>query len=252
MTPSVRRVLDAFDGHEVDEVRAAIRDGADVQSPVNGKLPVEWLAEQYTRSDRFIPCLRLLLDHGAVHPDPAVVPVLLDDADAIREAIRADPSLLTHRTTMVSTFTPLTGASLLHVAAEYGNLNAARALIESGADVNARATTDEHGLNGHTPLFHTVNSNANRSEPVMRLLLDAGADAAVRLAGITWGNGFEWETTFFDVTPVSYCQLGLMPQVHRKEADTYANIRRLLEAAKRAVPPLPNVPNRYLQPKSGK
>jgi hypothetical protein len=83
----------------------------------------------------------------------------------------------------------------------------------------------------------------------MRLLLDAGADATVRLSGIIWGQGFEWETTFFDVTPVSYAQLGLMPQVHRKEADIYANIRRLLEAAKRPVPPLPNVPNRYLQPK---
>jgi ankyrin repeat protein len=183
-----------------------------------------------------------------VPPDPAVLPVLLDDADAVREAVRTNPSLLAHRTTMVSTFTPLAGASLLHVAAEYGNLNAARALIECGADVNAAAAVDEHGMNGHTPLFHTVNSNANRSEPVMRLLLDAGVDPTLRLNGITWGRGFEWETTFFDVTPVSYCQFGLMPQVHRKEADIYANIRRLLEAAKRTVP-LPNVPNRYLQPK---
>lgn len=249
MTPSLQRLLDAFDGHDVDEVRDAIADGADDRSPVNGKLPIEWLCEQYTRSDRFIPCLRLLLDHGAVHPDPAVVPVLLDDADAIHEAIKTNPSLLTHRTTMVSTFTPLTGASLLHVAAEYGNLSAARALIECGADANARAAVDQYGMNGHTPLFHTVNSNANRSEPVMRLLLDAGADPSVRLNGITWGKGFEWETTFFDVTPVSYAQLGLMPQVHRKETDIYATIRRLLEAGKRTIPPLPNVPNRYLQPK---
>jgi len=252
MTPALQRLLAAFDGHEADEVRSALGDGADVRSPVNCKLPIEWLTEQYTRSDRFPACLRLLLDHGAVPPDPSVLPVLLDDADAVREATRANTSLLLHRTTMVSTFTPLAGASLLHVAAEYGNLNAARALIECGADVNATAAVDEHGMNGHTPLFHTVNSNANRSEPVMRLLLDAGADATVRLPGITWGRGFEWETTFFDVTPVSYCQLGLMPQVHRKEADTYANIRRLLGAAKRPVPPLPNVPNRYLQPGGGK
>ncbi len=71
----------------------------------------------------------------------------------------------------------------------------------------------------------------------------------MRLAGITWGKGFEWETTFFDVTPVSYAQLGLMPQVHRRERDIYHNIRLLLEAAGRPVPPLANVPNRYLQPK---
>jgi hypothetical protein len=252
MTAAQQRLLDAFDGHEVQEVRAALRDGADPRSPVRGKAPVEWLTEAYTRSDRFPDCLRLLLDHGAVPPDPVIVPVLLDDVEALRTAARTDPSLLSHRTTLVSSFTPLVGASLLHVAAEYGNLNAARALIELGADVNAPAALDEFGLNGHTPLFHTVNANANRSEPIMRLLLGAGADPGVRLAGITWGKGFDWETTFFDVTPVSYAQLGLMPQVHRRERDIYANIRLLLEAAHRPVPPLANVPNRYLQPKAGK
>jgi ankyrin repeat protein len=251
MTPAQQRLLDAFDGHDLEEVRAALRDGADPRSPVRGKLPIEWLTEQYTRSDRLPACLRLLLEAGVIPPDPVIIPVLLDDADAVRAAVRSDPLILTHRTTMVSSFTSLVGASLLHVAAEYGNLNAARALIELGADVNAPAATDEHGLNGHTPLFHTVNSNANRSEPVLRLLLGAGADASVRLAGITWGKGFEWETTFFDVTPISYAQLGLMPQVHRRERDIYANIRLLLEAARRPVPPLANVPNRYLQPKGG-
>jgi ankyrin repeat protein len=252
MTPSQQRLLDAFDGHDVDEVRAALRGGADPRSPVRGKLPVEWLSEAYTRSDRFPACLRLLLDFGALPSDPAIVPVLLDDAEAVRDAVRADPSLLSHRATLVSSFTPLVGVSLLHVAAEYGNLKAARALVEAGTDVNAPAALDEFGLNGHTPLFHTVNSNANRSEPIMRLLLEAGANPGVRLAGITWGKGFDWETTFFDVTPVSYAQLGLMPQVHRRERDVVANVRLLLEAGRRPVPPLANVPNRYLQPKTGK
>jgi ankyrin repeat protein len=251
MSPQQQRLLNAFDGHDLEEVRAALSEGADPRSPVRGKLPIDWLTEQYTRSDRLPACLRLLLDAGAVPPDPVIVPVLLDDADAVRAAARTDPLFLSHRTTMVSSFTPLVGASLLHVAAEYGNLNAARALVELGADANATAALDEHGLNGHTPLFHTVNSNANRSEPVMRLLLAAGANASVRLAGITWGKGFEWETTFFDVTPVSYAQLGLMPQVHRRERDIYANIRLLLEAAGRPAPRLANVPNRYLQPKGG-
>jgi hypothetical protein len=243
MAPALRRLLDAFDGHDVEEVRAALADGADPSAPINGKLPIEWLTEQYTRSDRLPACLRLLLDAGAVPPDPAVIPVLLDDAGAIRAA----PSLVTHRTTMASSFTPLVGATALHVAAEYGHLNAARALVELRADVNAPAAVDGFGLGGHTPLFHTVNSHANRSEPVMRLLLAAGADPAVRVGGLTWGQGFEWETTFFDQTPVSYCQLGLMPQVHRREADIYANVRVLLDAAGRPVPPLANVPNRYLK-----
>jgi len=83
----------------------------------------------------------------------------------------------------------------------------------------------------------------------MDLLLRAGARTDVRLPGITWGRGFEWETTCFDVTPVSYAQLGLLPQMHRRELDVYANVKRLLEGADRRIPPLPNVPNRYLQPR---
>ena len=98
-------------------------------------------------------------------------------------------SLLDHRISMISTFTPLVGASLLHVAAEFGNLKAARALVEMGADVNARAAFDAHGLNGHTPIFHTVNSNGNRSAPILDLLLEAGARPDVPLQGITWGRG---------------------------------------------------------------
>ena len=178
--------------------------------------------------------------------DPRVAPVLLDDAKTLAAALDADPLLINHRTSMVSAFTPLIGASLLHVAAEFGNGNAMRVLLERGADVEARAAYDQHGFNGHTPIFHTVNSAFNRSAPLLELLLSAGARPDVRLDGITWGKGFEWETTCFDVTPISYAQLGLLPQVHRSEAEIYGNIERLLLAAGRMVPPRVNVPNRYL------
>jgi ankyrin repeat protein len=151
---------------------------------------------------------------------------------------------------MVSAFTPLVGASLLHVAAEYGNAEVARVLIEQGADVNARAGVDKYGLNGHTPLFHTVNSSHNRSAPIMKMLLKAGARSDVHVQGITWGKGFDWETTLFDVTPISYAQCGLLPQVNRNELDIYDNIRLLVEAAGRTVPPLDNIPNRYLTPRA--
>ena len=125
------------------------------------------LTGMYTRSDRFPACLRLLLDRGAVLDDPRVGPVLLDDADHLAAALRRDPSLIEHRTSMVSAFTPLIGASLLHVAAEFGHAKATRVLIEMGADVNAEAAVDESGLNGHTPIFHTVNSTDNRSAPLL-------------------------------------------------------------------------------------
>jgi hypothetical protein len=243
---NVDDLIGAFELHSVDHIRAALDAGLDVRAPIRGKPPIAWLTEMYTRSSAFPDCLRLLLDRGAVLEDPAIAPVLLDDADAVR----ASPALANHRTTMVSAFTPLVGATMLHVAAEYGSARAAGALIEMGADVNAPAAVDEYGLNGHTPLFHTVNSILNHAEPILRLLLDAGAKPDVRLPGISWGKGFEWETTIFDVTPISYAQFGLLPQVHRREADIYEIISRLLKAAGRPVPPLENIPNRYLHPRT--
>lgn len=241
-------LLVAFELHSVETIRSVLDAGLDPRQPIRGKPPVNWLTEMYSRGDGFPKCLRLLLDRGAVLDDPVVAPVLLNDADGLATAIRATPALLAHRTSMVSAFTPLQGATLLHVAAEFGNTEVAHVLVEMGADVNAAAAVDEFGLNGHTPLFHTVNAISNVGAPILRLLLRAGAKPDVALRGITWGKGFEWETTLFDVTPVSYAQFGLLPQVHRRDRDIYDNIRLLLEAAGRGVPPLENVPNKYLGP----
>lgn len=239
-------VLGAIELHSARELRAALDAGLAADARVRGKTLVDWLLEMYTRSDRFPECLALLLERGAALPDPRLAPVLLDDAQGTRELVRKEPEVRSHRTSLTSAFTPLEGVSLLHVAAEYGNVRAVRALLDAGFDAGARAAVDACGLGGHTPLFHAVNSSGNRSLPVMELLLDAGARCDVRLEGLVWGRGFEWETTCFDVTPISYAQLGLLPQFHRKESDVYANVARLLAHAKRRVPPLENVPNRYL------
>lgn len=240
-------LLVAFEVHSVEQIEEILNGGYDVHQPIEGKSPVNALIEMYFRSDRFPRCLQLLLERGAMLEDPKIKSVLLNDPVALEKDIRADPSLLQHRTSLGCTFTPLVGVTLLHVAAEYGNLAVARKLIELGASVDARAVVDEFGMNGHTPLFHTVNSNANRSEPLMKLLLQAGARTDILLSGITWGKGFEWETTCFDVTPLSYCQLGLLPQMHRRDTEIYANLKTLLQAAGRTVPPLENVPNKYLR-----
>jgi hypothetical protein len=240
-------LLGAFETHSVEEIRAVLDAGMSPVAPVKGKPPIECLTEMYLRSDRFPACLQLLLDRGATVRDPNLLPVLLNDAVALKAAIRSNPSLVRHRTDLVSCFTPLVGATLLHVACEYGHLAAARVLIEAGADVNAPAAVDEFRMNGHTPIFHTVNSILNYAEPVMHLLLAAGARTDVRLPGLVWGKGFEWETTVFDVTPVSYAQCGLLPQFHRKEREIYTNIRAMLAAAGRVMPPLGNVPNQYLK-----
>ncbi len=239
----------AIELHSPEQIQEALDAGVDARAPIRGKSPINWLTEMYSRGDNFPKCLRLLLDRGGVLDDPVLAPVLLNDTEALASALRTKPSLLEHRTNMTSAFTPLAGATLLHVAAEYGNADVAHLLIERGADVNAKASVDDYGLNGHTPIFHTVNSSHNRSAPILQMLLDAGAKSDIAVRGITWGMGFEWETTLFDVTPISYAQFGLLPQVHRAEIDIYDNVKRLVAAAGRPVPPLANVPNRYLSPK---
>lgn len=240
------QLLTAFDGHDVAGIRTALDRGADAAAPVRGKLPLDWLLEEYTRSDRLKECLRLLLDRGAAIPDELLRRVLLDDGDGIRGTLETQPHMLKRRYSLRCAFASLRDVTPLHVAAEYGYAAAARALIDAGADVNARAGVDANGMNGHTPIFHTVNANRNRSAPVMEMLLDSGADCTVQLDGLWWGQGYAWETIFFDVTPISFAQMGLIPQVHRSEMDIYSNIGAMLRAAGRPVPPLTNVPNRYL------
>ena len=198
MTSQELELIDAFEVHRVADIRAVLDRGIDASRTIDGKSTITHLLEGYYRSDTLPECMQLLIDRGAKIDDPYALPVVLNDAEGLLAAIRNNPGLLSYRVNMQSTFTSLHGATLLHVAAEYGNLDVAKVLIEMGADVNARADTDANGLNGHTPLFHTVNSNANRSAALMSLLLDAGARCDILLPGIVWGEGYEWETIVFE------------------------------------------------------
>jgi ankyrin repeat protein len=200
----------------------------------------------YLRSPKFSDCVRCLTQAGARCPDIGLLAVLLDDAELLETELRKNPSLIHRQVDIRCAFTPLLGASLLHVAAEFGLVKAAAALIEAGADVEAKAAVDDYGFNGHTPIFHTVCQHGNHGQPELRLLLEHGAKADIRLAGITWGKSFEWETTIFDATPVSYAQAGLLPQIARDERDLYENIKLLAQASGRVLPAELNVPNKYM------
>jgi ankyrin repeat protein len=74
----------------------------------------------------------------------------------------------------------LQGATLLHVAAEYGNLEAAMLLLDRGADVNAQAAMDTSGIGGQRPILHAVTQCGDGGLPVAQLLLERGADLLVR------------------------------------------------------------------------
>ena len=53
-------------------------------------------------------------------------------------------------------WTPIDGATLLHLAVDFHEREMFDWLLAHGADVNARAAVDPDGFGGHTPLFNAV------------------------------------------------------------------------------------------------
>ena len=134
-------LLGAFEVHSPEEIRAVLKAGQSPVEPVKGKTPMACLIEMYLRSSRFRDCVRVLLEAGAVIEDPVLQAVLLDDAAALRRLMK-HPGIRTERKfDQDCAFTPLKGATALHICAEYNSLRCAAALIKAGANVNARART---------------------------------------------------------------------------------------------------------------
>jgi ankyrin repeat protein len=95
----------------------------------------------------------------------------------------------------------LTGATLLHVAAEYGNEEGIRLLLNRGANVNGRATRDEAGVGGQTAIFHAVTQLDDGGVPTTQLLIERGADLAIR---VKLPGHYERPGEVVECTPLGY------------------------------------------------
>jgi hypothetical protein len=242
--------LAAFEEHSPEDIRAALAAGASPTALIKGKSPIDSLIEGYLRSSRFPACLRVLLDAGAVFEDPLVKALLLDDETGLRQLLSSSPrEVLGRLLTLPCAFTSCNGVTPLHICAEFNSVRCGRVLVEAGADVNAAAQLDADGFGGQTPVFHAVNSILNYCRPMLEVLVEAGADLSVRVKGLIWGEGADWETLVLDVTPISYAQCGLYAQFHRREHDVYANLAYLYKKLHGTDLPIRNVPNRYLAPR---
>ena len=151
---------------------------------------LDYLIASYARSpDRLSDCIDILLEAGGQtrFDAPAVLQLLRGRVDRLTELIDADPTLVNKHFPELDCGQSggrnllLRGATLLHVAAEYGNPAAATLLLDRGADVNARATVDEAGVGGQTAIFHAVTQFDDGGLPVTELLIARGADLSVRV-----------------------------------------------------------------------
>jgi ankyrin repeat protein len=179
--------------------------------------------------------LEMYVAHGVELPDTPTMALHRGRIDLLEVHLRRDPKLLErtftheeiyppelgcHDDVLATQGTPLKGTTLLHLCADYDELEIARWLLEQGMDVNARAAIDQDGFGGHTALFGTVVSQPNfwmnygRREqvaPFTELLLKHGADPNARGSlrkklHEGYGPKYDVENTYEyrDVTPIGW------------------------------------------------
>ena len=150
---------------------------------------LDYIVASYARSpQRLSTCIDILLEAGGVtkYDVPGLMPLLRGRLDSLAEQIDADLALVNTRVPELDCGQTggrnltLQGGTLLHAAAEYGNVAAVALLLDRGADVNARATVDEAGVGGHTAIFHAVTQFDDGGLPVTQLLVERGADLGLR------------------------------------------------------------------------
>jgi hypothetical protein len=151
---------------------------------------LDYVIDTYPRDPgRLTACVDALLAAGGRtrYDVPGVLPLLRGRNGELAALLDREASLIHRRYPELDRcgasggrMLTLRGATLLHVAAEYGFLDAARLLLDRGADVNARATVDAAGVGGQTPIFHALTHFKGVNPEVARLLVDRGADPTAR------------------------------------------------------------------------
>ena len=174
---------------------------------------LDYVIGSYARSPhRLGTCIDILLEAGGTtkYDVPGMLPLLRGRLDSLAEQIDADPALVSRRFAELDCgmsggrSLTLRGATLLHVAAEFGQPEAAALLLDRGADVNARATVDAAGVGGQTPLFHAVTQYDDGGSGVAQLLIERGADLTVRAK---LPGDYERPGEIVECTPLGYALL---------------------------------------------
>ncbi len=149
--------------------------------------------------------LEMYVEHGFEPPDTPVMALHRGRIDLLVEHLARDSQLLTRTFDITDVYphapacsrepytaqgTPMHGTTLLHIAANFDEVEIGAWLLDRGMHPDARSAVDADGFGGYTALFSTMVSQRNfwvnygAGEPdearFTRLLLDRGADPNIR------------------------------------------------------------------------
>ena len=184
--PIIFAPCESMDAHVLEWL---LDRGANPNTNARGGTALDYLMGTYARSpERLSACIDVLLSAGGTtrYNATGVLDVVRRPLDRLAEHLNTDPELVHRRFSELDCGSTggrrllLQGATLLHVAAEFGALDAARLLLDRGADVNARATVNDAAVGGQTAIFHAATQFGDDGLPMVQWLVEHGADLTVR------------------------------------------------------------------------
>lgn len=168
--------------------------------------------------------LEFFAQRGYDLPDTPTMAFHRGDISRLEKHLRRDPRLIERRFTLGEIYppecgcandgrsgmhwTPIDGATLLHLAVDFREREIFDWLLAHGADVNARSATDRDGFGGHTPLFNAVVCGPWPENGMARTLLDrdAAKDARASLRKfLDWTEQPRWHEAH-DVTAAEWAR----------------------------------------------
>ncbi len=156
------------------------------------------------RKHRFID---ILLANKAFIPPEVTPPILAihrGDARGLASLLDADPGLISRRfPDMPYGNMRLRGATLLHCAVEFGEIECTEELLKRAADINAKADVID-GLGGQTPIFHAINTNCDNNFSMLEYLAKRVAPWVDMSVRATWSNYGEPQPK--PMTPLEYAE----------------------------------------------
>lgn len=223
-TPST--IMGACETLNADGFRFLMEMNAPLTDKSGNRLaPLALVLETYCRlPQRKHEILEIFASRGYDLPDAPMMAFHRGDISQLEKHFRRDPQLLERRFTRRKIYppecgcadddrsgmhwTPIHGATLLHLAIDFREKEIFDWLLARGADVNARATVDAAGFGGHTPLFNAVLNGPWPEAATTRALLERGAakDARASLRKfLDWTESPRWHEAR-DVTATEWAR----------------------------------------------